>query len=233
VFAASPETIRREPREFDLRRSVGKWQDLAACALCDSDVFLLPAGIRPPRSCGLLQARNPFSPGPPPADTPPSSELPQVSPSAGFAVDPASRWMPCGTPAGSRNANSRRSCWRQSDRSSSWPLRWRAASGGGDPLYPYERNGRHVGTQTPDLYRVNFEFNNLKPFACLAFLQTRYLKTPRKQPIFGDEWVTSFCRTTLQSTFSARTVLAHSADIQLTRVAASRGIVSRKETFRN
>jgi hypothetical protein len=24
----------------------------------------------------------------------------------------------------------------------------------GDSLYPYERNGRHVGTRTPDLYRV-------------------------------------------------------------------------------
>jgi hypothetical protein len=35
-----------------------------------------------------------------------------------------------------------------------------------------------------DLYRVNFEVNNLKPFACLAFPQTTYLKTPRKQPIF-------------------------------------------------
>ena len=34
-FAASPETIRREPRDFDLRRSVGNRQDLAACALCD------------------------------------------------------------------------------------------------------------------------------------------------------------------------------------------------------
>src|SRR5207248_3721889 len=32
VFSASPETIRREPREFDLRRSVGKRQDLAVCA---------------------------------------------------------------------------------------------------------------------------------------------------------------------------------------------------------
>ena len=42
VFAASPETIRREPREFDLRRSVGNLQDLAACALCNS-VFS-PAG---------------------------------------------------------------------------------------------------------------------------------------------------------------------------------------------
>src|SRR4029077_7174091 len=39
VFSASPETIRREPREFDLRRSVGKWQDLAVCALCNPVVF--------------------------------------------------------------------------------------------------------------------------------------------------------------------------------------------------
>jgi hypothetical protein len=61
-----------------------------------------------------------------------------------------------------------------------------------------EKNGRHVGTRTPDLYRVNFEVNNLKPFACLAFPQITYLKTPRKQPIFGDELVTSF----LQVNFS-------------------------------
>jgi hypothetical protein len=32
VFSASPETIRREPREFDLLCSVGKMQDLAVCA---------------------------------------------------------------------------------------------------------------------------------------------------------------------------------------------------------
>src|ERR1700686_964402 len=31
VFSASPETIRREPRESDLLRSVGKMQDLAVC----------------------------------------------------------------------------------------------------------------------------------------------------------------------------------------------------------
>jgi hypothetical protein len=52
-----------------------------------------------------------------------------------------------------------------------------------------------VGTRRldpPDLYRVNFEVNDQKPFACLAFPQTTYLKTPRKQPIFGDELVTSF-----------------------------------------
>ena len=35
VFSASPETTRREPPEFDLLRSVGKQQDLAACALCN------------------------------------------------------------------------------------------------------------------------------------------------------------------------------------------------------
>ena len=39
VFAASPETIRREPREFDLLRSVGDLRDLAACASCDPDIF--------------------------------------------------------------------------------------------------------------------------------------------------------------------------------------------------
>jgi hypothetical protein len=52
---------------------------------------------------------------------------------------------------------------------------------------------RRGSTRTPDLYRVNFEVNNLKPFACLAFPQITYLKTPRKRPIFGDELVTSFC----------------------------------------
>ena len=39
----------------------------------------------------------------------------------------------------------------------------------GDSLYPYGRNGRHVGTRTPDLYRVNFEVLNLEPFSSLAF----------------------------------------------------------------
>jgi hypothetical protein len=32
VFSASPKTIRREPREMDLLRSVGNRQDLAVCA---------------------------------------------------------------------------------------------------------------------------------------------------------------------------------------------------------
>ncbi len=47
-------------------------------------------------------------------------------------------------------------------------------------------------SRTFGFYRVNFEVNNLKSFACLAFPHTTYLKTPRKHPIFGDELVTSF-----------------------------------------
>src|ERR1019366_10276116 len=39
VFSASPETIRGEPPEFDLLRTVGYLQDLAVCAPSDPDVF--------------------------------------------------------------------------------------------------------------------------------------------------------------------------------------------------
>src|SRR5436190_10358969 len=39
VFSASPETVRREPREFHLRCSVGQWRDLAVCALYDPGAF--------------------------------------------------------------------------------------------------------------------------------------------------------------------------------------------------
>src|SRR6266852_795864 len=100
-----------------------------------------------------------------------------------------------------RRNNSRRNCLRLSSRFN-------------------EMNGRHVGTRTPDLYRVNFEVSNPKPFACLAFLRTTYLKTPRKQPIFGDELVTSFCKPKFLA-FPASRVLAHGVDTQLTRVKAS------------
>jgi hypothetical protein len=41
VFSASPETIRREPLEFDPLRSVGYRRDLAACASKNPDVFVL------------------------------------------------------------------------------------------------------------------------------------------------------------------------------------------------
>jgi hypothetical protein len=47
-------------------------------------------------------------------------------------------------------------------------------------------------TQTRDLYRVNFDVNNLKPFSCLAFPFSHLPKTALKRPIFGDELVTSF-----------------------------------------
>jgi len=43
VFSASPETVRRKPREVHLLRSVGQWQDLAVCSLCDSGVCVSPA----------------------------------------------------------------------------------------------------------------------------------------------------------------------------------------------
>ena len=42
VISASPETIRGEPPEFDLLRTVGKLQDLAACASKNPDVFPFP-----------------------------------------------------------------------------------------------------------------------------------------------------------------------------------------------
>jgi hypothetical protein len=55
-----------------------------------------------------------------------------------------------------------------------------------------EIGGRHEETRTPDLYRVNFEVNNLKPFACLAFPLSLACKNAIKRPSFGDELVTSF-----------------------------------------
>src|SRR6266581_6839113 len=79
VFSASPETIRREPREFDLRRSVGKRQDLAVCALCNPIFFPQAAFSTPLRPCELLQARSLVVPDPRRADTQPSSEPRQAS----------------------------------------------------------------------------------------------------------------------------------------------------------
>jgi hypothetical protein len=59
-----------------------------------------------------------------------------------------------------------------------------------------EIDGRHEGTRTPDLYRVNFDLNNLKPFACLAFPLSLPRKNGLKRPSFGDELVTSFSNQT-------------------------------------
>src|SRR5713101_6997360 len=54
-------------------------------------------------------------------------------------------------------------------------------------------NGRHVGTRTPDLYRVNLHFNHLQPFGSVAFPFSETRKTALKQPIFVDELLTSSC----------------------------------------
>ena len=80
VFSASPETVRREPREFHLRCSVGQWRDLAVCALCDPGDFLFVGLVfRPRRICNLLQARNPVVLDPRREDMRPSCALPQAS----------------------------------------------------------------------------------------------------------------------------------------------------------
>ena len=50
-----------------------------------------------------------------------------------------------------------------------------------------ERNGRHEETRTPDLCRVNFEVDDLKPFPHLAFPHSKGPKTPRKLPSFDGE----------------------------------------------
>ena len=55
-----------------------------------------------------------------------------------------------------------------------------------------EKNGRHVGTRTPDLYRVKLDFNHLQPFGSVAFPFSETRKTVQKQPIFVDELLTSF-----------------------------------------
>ena len=55
-----------------------------------------------------------------------------------------------------------------------------------------EINGRHVGTRTPDLYRVNYAVQTLKPFSFLAFSLSASPKIRLEKPSFGDELVTSF-----------------------------------------
>ena len=92
-------------------------------------------------------------------------------------------------------------------------------------------NGRHDWTRTSDLYRVNFEVNNLKPFACLAFPQTAYLKTPRKQPIFGDELVTSFCRPTSRTCIFCKNDFGTWRGTLPARGTAPHVTVNRKEIF--
>lgn len=52
-------------------------------------------------------------------------------------------------------------------------------------------DGRHVGTRTPDLYRVNLEFTHLQPFGSVAFPLLTTQKTGLKGPIFADKLLTT------------------------------------------
>jgi len=54
-----------------------------------------------------------------------------------------------------------------------------------------EKNGRHVGTRTPDLYRVNFEVNSVKPFSHLAFPHLPAAQSSPKRPSFDGELMAS------------------------------------------
>ncbi len=55
-----------------------------------------------------------------------------------------------------------------------------------------EIDGRHDWTRTSDLYRVNFEVDDLKPFPHLAFPHSKGPKTPSKLPSFDGELMASF-----------------------------------------
>ena len=55
------------------------------------------------------------------------------------------------------------------------------------------KDGGRYRIRTYDFHRVNFEFNELKPFACFAFPPPMGLQNRQKPPSFGDELVTSFC----------------------------------------
>src|SRR5882724_9110852 len=52
-------------------------------------------------------------------------------------------------------------------------------------------DGRHVGTRTPDLYRVNFEVRNLKLFTYLAFPHFLAQENAQKQPSFDGDLMAS------------------------------------------
>ena len=62
----------------------------------------------------------------------------------------------------------------------------------------HEVHGRHVGTRTPDLYRVNFEVNDLKPFPHLAFPHCLTLQNAPKQLSFDGELMACLVPTWLQ-----------------------------------
>jgi len=51
-----------------------------------------------------------------------------------------------------------------------------------------EENGRHVGTRTPDLYRVNFEVGNLNPLSALLFRAPARHKIPYFRRVLVTNW---------------------------------------------
>jgi hypothetical protein len=52
----------------------------------------------------------------------------------------------------------------------------------------FEESGWHEEALTPDLYRVNFEVNNLKPFPCLAFPHLVVSEIYQKRPSLDGEF---------------------------------------------
>src|SRR5271167_1986938 len=104
VFAASPETIRREPRElisFAQSATCRTWQPARCVILL---FFSRGRRVRPPRPCDLPPARSPVLLDPQPANTPPSCELRQAlrdwhSPSAFRFHRPERADGPVGGPA--------------------------------------------------------------------------------------------------------------------------------------
>jgi hypothetical protein len=57
---------------------------------------------------------------------------------------------------------------------------------------PNRITGRPEWTRTIDLFRVNFEVIDLKPFPHLAFPHSKGLKTPSKLPGFDGELMAIF-----------------------------------------
>ena len=52
---------------------------------------------------------------------------------------------------------------------------------------PFER-GRPERARTVDLYRVNYEVQQLNPFACLAFPVLFGLKSPKNSLVLVTSW---------------------------------------------
>jgi hypothetical protein len=53
---------------------------------------------------------------------------------------------------------------------------------------PLKEYGRHEETRTPDLYRVNFEVNNLNPLLVLLFRVPRTSKHPKNSIFLVTNW---------------------------------------------